>query len=151
MERYRYVRGYPEMLCLSVFCVGPLFGPPFRWWVPCGALPSMWVPCEVPPFSGWGPLWGPPLRSLTTLHSSRQLCIVARPPSQSSSRRGRVLQELDHDVDRQLIQTESWGRNTGGRTNTSASRYNHILAMLLTSTRCLLARTLPRVNPKHLF
>jgi len=37
--------------CLCVFCVGPLWGPPLRWCVPCGALPSV----------GVGPLWGPPL------------------------------------------------------------------------------------------
>jgi len=35
--------------CLCVFCVGPPCGPPLRWWVLCGALPSVWVPC------GWGP------------------------------------------------------------------------------------------------
>jgi len=34
--------------CLCVFCVGPLCGPPLRWWVLCGVLPSVWVPC------GWG-------------------------------------------------------------------------------------------------
>ena len=34
-----------------MFCVGPLCGPPLRWWVLCGVLPSVWVPC-------W---WGPPL------------------------------------------------------------------------------------------
>jgi len=35
--------------CLRVFCVGPLCGPPLRWWVLCGVLPSVLVPC------GWGP------------------------------------------------------------------------------------------------
>jgi len=34
--------------CLCVFCVGPLCGPPLRWWVLCGALPSVWVPVWVP-------------------------------------------------------------------------------------------------------
>ena len=34
--------------CLCVFCVGPLCGPPLRWWVLCGALPSVWVPCVGP-------------------------------------------------------------------------------------------------------
>ena len=38
-----------ETYCLCVFCVGPLCGPPLRWWVLCGVLPSVWVPC------GWGP------------------------------------------------------------------------------------------------
>ena len=36
-------------ICLCVFCVGPLCGPPLRWWVLCVALPSVLVPC------GWGP------------------------------------------------------------------------------------------------
>ena len=36
-------------LCLCVFCVGPLCGPPLRWWVLSGVLPSVWVSC------GWGP------------------------------------------------------------------------------------------------
>jgi len=44
--------------------------------------------------------------------------------SQSCSRRSRGLQ-LDDDEDRQTTKTESWGRNVGGRTSTSASRYNH--------------------------
>jgi len=35
-------------LCLCVFCVGPLCGAPLRWWVLCGALPSVWVPCVGP-------------------------------------------------------------------------------------------------------
>ena len=35
--------------CPCVLCVGPLCGPPLRWWVLCGVLPSMWIPC------GWGP------------------------------------------------------------------------------------------------
>jgi len=41
--------------CLCVFCVGPLCGPPLRWWVLCGALPSVLVPCV-------GPLCGSPVR-----------------------------------------------------------------------------------------
>jgi len=41
-------------ICLCVFCVGPLCGPPLRWWVLCGALPSVWVPCV-------GPLCGSPV------------------------------------------------------------------------------------------
>jgi len=40
--------------CLCVFCVGSLCGPPLRWWVLCGALPSVWVPCA-------GPLCGSPV------------------------------------------------------------------------------------------
>jgi len=40
---------------VCVFCVGPLCGPPLRWWVLCGALPSVWVPCV-------GPLCGSPVR-----------------------------------------------------------------------------------------
>ena len=44
--------------------------------------------------------------------------------SQFSSRRGRALQELDDDVAGSQ-QKQSRGRNTRGRTNTSASRYNH--------------------------
>jgi len=43
--------------CLCVFCVGPLCGPPLRWWVLCGALPSVWVPC-VGPLCG-SPVWVP--------------------------------------------------------------------------------------------
>ena len=35
-----------------MLCVSPLCGPPLRWWVLCGALPSMLVPCA-------GPLCGP--------------------------------------------------------------------------------------------
>ena len=34
---------------------------------------------------------------------------------------------MDDDVDRQPTKTESCERNTGGRTKTSASRYNHNL------------------------
>jgi len=38
--------------CLCVFCVGPLCGPHLRWWVLCGVLPSVWVPCgRGPPLS----------------------------------------------------------------------------------------------------
>jgi len=44
-------------VCLCVFCVGPLCGPPLRWWVLCGALPSLWVPC-VGPLCG-SPVWVP--------------------------------------------------------------------------------------------
>jgi len=36
-------------MCLCVFCVGSLCGPPLQWWVLCGVFPSVWVPC------GWGP------------------------------------------------------------------------------------------------
>jgi len=43
--------------CLCVFCVGPLCGPPLRWWILCGALPSVWVPC-VGPLCG-SPVWVP--------------------------------------------------------------------------------------------
>ena len=43
--------------CLCVFCVGPLCGPPLRWWVLCGVLPSVWVPY------GWAP---PPVVSSYT-------------------------------------------------------------------------------------
>jgi len=43
--------------CLCVFCVGPLCGPPLRWWVLCGALPSVWLPC-VGPLCG-SPVWVP--------------------------------------------------------------------------------------------
>ena len=42
---------------LCVFCVGPLCGPPLRWWVLCGALPYAWVPC-VGPLCG-SPVWVP--------------------------------------------------------------------------------------------
>jgi len=42
------------VLCLWVPCVGPLCGPPLRWWVLCGALLSVWVPCV-------GPLCGSPV------------------------------------------------------------------------------------------
>ena len=52
-------------MCLSVFCVGPLCGPPFRWWVLCGAWgPPLCVgplcasPVRVPCV---GPLCGSPL------------------------------------------------------------------------------------------
>ena len=38
-----------------MFYVGPLCGPPLRWWVLCGALPSVWAPCV-------GPLCGSPVR-----------------------------------------------------------------------------------------
>jgi len=48
---------YSRGECLCVFCVGPLRGPPLRWWVFCGALPSVWVPC-VGPLCG-SPLWIP--------------------------------------------------------------------------------------------
>jgi len=57
-----------------VLCGSPV-GPPLRWWVPCGALPSVWVSCGVPPPPVGDPLWGPPLRYLTTL---LQLVLVTR-------------------------------------------------------------------------
>ena len=41
--------------CLCGSYVGPLCGPPLRWWVLCGALPSVCVPC-------FGPLCGSPVR-----------------------------------------------------------------------------------------
>jgi len=40
--------------CLCVFCVGPLCGPPLRWWVLCGTPPLSGssvggvLPCRVP-------------------------------------------------------------------------------------------------------
>jgi len=42
------VRLRERAYCLCVFCVGPLCGPPLRWWVLCGALPSVRVPCVGP-------------------------------------------------------------------------------------------------------
>jgi len=54
--------------CLCGSCVGPLCGPPLRWWVLCGALPSVWVPC-VGPLCG-SPVWVPcvgPLRNGSTV------------------------------------------------------------------------------------
>ena len=63
------------ILCLCVFCVGPLCGPPLWWWVLCGALPSAWAPC-VGPLCG-SPVWvpcvgphcvGPLCGSLDALH-----------------------------------------------------------------------------------
>jgi len=56
-------------MCLCVSCVGPLCGPPLRWWVLCGALPSVWVPC-VGPLCGspvWVPCVGPLWRYLVAL------------------------------------------------------------------------------------
>jgi len=54
--------GCSGCVCLCVFCVGPLCGPPLRWWVLCGALPSVWVPCVGPlrgsPECG-SPVWVP--------------------------------------------------------------------------------------------
>ena len=47
---------------LCVFCVGPLCGPPLRWWVLYGVLPSVWVPC------GWG---SPPVVSAFHVASTR--------------------------------------------------------------------------------
>jgi len=53
-------------VCLCASCVDPLCGPPLWWWVLCGALPSMWVPCVGPlcvgPLCGspaWVPCVGP--------------------------------------------------------------------------------------------
>jgi len=60
---------YP-LPCLCVFCVGPLRGPPLRWWVLCGVLPSVWVPC------GWGP---PPSCSRSTLASTRVMSRARAP------------------------------------------------------------------------
>ena len=40
--------------------MGPLCGPPLRWWVLCGVLPSVWVPC------GWG---SPPVMFLFAVAS----------------------------------------------------------------------------------
>jgi len=45
--------------CLCVSCVGPLCGPPLRWWVLCGALPSVWVPCVGPLSLCGSPVWVP--------------------------------------------------------------------------------------------
>jgi len=50
--------------CLCVLCVGPLCGPPFRWWVLCGALLSVWVPCV-------GPLRGSSRRAAFHVASTR--------------------------------------------------------------------------------
>jgi len=54
-------------MCLCVFCVGPLCDPPLRWWVLCGALPSVRVPC-VGPLCGspvWVPCVGPSSRCVS--------------------------------------------------------------------------------------
>jgi len=37
---------YVNTYCLCMFCVGPLCGPSLPWWVLCGVLPSVWIPCE---------------------------------------------------------------------------------------------------------
>jgi len=51
------VESSSNRVCLCVFCVGPLCGPPLWWWVLCGTLPSVWVPC-VGPLCG-SPVWVP--------------------------------------------------------------------------------------------
>jgi len=62
---WRVFFGYPACIsrvsCLCGSCVGPLCGPPLRWWVPCGALPSVWVSCLDPLFGSpvWVPCVGP--------------------------------------------------------------------------------------------
>jgi len=71
-------------LCVSVWV--PCWALPSGGGSPAGALPSVWVPCGVPPVGD--PLWGPPLRYLTTLLCSRQLCIVARKPSRGLLAKG---------------------------------------------------------------
>jgi len=50
----RFNRMIKMDMSVCVSCVGPLCDPPLRWWVLCGALPSVWVPCL-------GPLCGSPL------------------------------------------------------------------------------------------
>jgi len=52
-----------------VSCVGPLCGPPLRWWVLCGALPSVWVPC-LGPLCG-SPVWVPRPVALRHVASTR--------------------------------------------------------------------------------
>ena len=64
--------------CLCVFCVGPLCGPPLRWWVFCGVLPSVWPPC------GWGP---PPVASSFHVASTRVMS-RARAPAPAVFRGG---------------------------------------------------------------
>jgi len=64
--------------CLCVFCVGPLCGPPLRWWVLCGVLPSVWVPC------GWGP---PPVASSFHVASTRVMS-RAHAPAPAQTRLG---------------------------------------------------------------
>jgi len=81
-------------VCLCVFCVGPLCGPPLRWWVLCGALPSVWVPC-VGPLCGspvWVPCVGPlcvgPLCGSTVWvpRHAASCCIYSRDASRSFTR-----------------------------------------------------------------
>jgi len=59
-----------QVRCLCVFCVGPLCGPPLRWWVLWGVLPSVWVPC------GWGP---PPVVSSFYVASTRVMSRARAP------------------------------------------------------------------------
>jgi len=59
---FHYESQHHSHSCLCVFCVGPLYGPPLWWWVLCGALPSVWVPCVDPLWVPCaGPLCGSPL------------------------------------------------------------------------------------------
>jgi len=80
--------------CLCVFCVGPLCGPPLRWWVLCGALPSVWVPCAGPLCGSpvWVPCVGPlcvgPLcgSPVWVPRCAASCCIYSRDASRSFTR-----------------------------------------------------------------
>ena len=94
----RHSRVNPNPLgcpCLCVSCVGPLCGPPLRWWVLCGALPSVWVPCLGPlgvPCVGplcVGPLCGSPVWNPCVGPSARRVAscgIYSRDVSRSFTR-----------------------------------------------------------------
>ena len=57
--------------CLCVFYVGPLCGPPLRWWVLCGVLPSVWVPCGRGPSPVVSPFLVPSFPRLASRSRSR--------------------------------------------------------------------------------
>jgi len=82
--------------CLCVFCVGPLCGPPLRWWVLCGALPSVWVPC-VGPLCRGSPLCGSPVWVPCVGPSSRCVsCGIYSRDASCSFTRSRLLSAYDN-------------------------------------------------------
>ena len=82
--------------------MGPLCGPPLRWWVLCGALPSVWVHC-VGPLCG-SPVWVPCVGPLCVgpLCGS-PVCIPRRAASCCIYSR---------DASRSFTRSRLWGKNT---------------------------------------
>jgi len=104
-----------------VFCVGPLCGPPLRWWVLYGALLSVLVPCVgllcVGPLCG-SPV-GVPRRAAFHVASTRVM-----PPARSHA--PALIQSVPHRADVHIVEPKKGGRvwvNTCGYSYMYVYRY----------------------------